>query len=183
MRIIGAEALLRWRHPTHGLLLPEHFIPLAEETGLIDPLGEWVLRQACIEAASWSGDTMVSVNLSPLQLRNDELAEVVQAALEQSGLAANRLELEVTETALLQESQRTLAVLSELKALGVRLAMDDFGTGYSSLSNLRNYPFDTIKIDGSFVSGMEHSIEDHSNRQGAHRTRAWLAHARHGRRR
>jgi len=162
MRIIGAEALLRWRHPAHGLLLPEHFIPLAEETGLIDPLGEWVLRQACIEAASWSGDPMVSVNLSPLQLRNDELVEVVQAALEQSGLAANRLELEVTETALLQESQRTLAVLSELKALGVRLAMDDFGTGYSSLSNLRNYPFDTIKIDGSFVSGMEHSIEDHS---------------------
>ncbi len=162
MRINGAEALLRWRHPVQGLLLPEHFIPLAEETGLIDPLGEWVLRQACIEAASWTGDIMVSVNLSPLQLRNDELVEMVQAALEQSGLTANRLELEITETALLQETQRTLVVLSELKALGVRLAMDDFGTGYSSLSNLRNYPFDTIKIDGAFVSGMEHSIEDHS---------------------
>ncbi|MCG6542181.1 EAL domain-containing protein [Pseudomonas sp. KSR10] len=162
MSINGAEALLRWRHPARGLLLPEHFIPLAEETGLIVPLGEWVLRQACIEATGWASTLMIAVNLSPLQLRNDELSEMVRTVLEESGLPANRLELEITETALLQENQRTLDVLNELKAIGVRLAMDDFGTGYSSLSNLRSYPFDTIKIDGSFVSGMERSTADHS---------------------
>ncbi len=162
MRINGAEALLRWRHPIRGLLLPEQFIPLAEETGLIVPLGGWVLRQACLEAAGWASGIGVSVNLSPLQLRSDELCALVGAALKESGLPPGRLELEVTETALLQENQRTLDVLRELKALGVRLAMDDFGTGYSSLSNLRNYPFDAIKIDGSFVAGMEHSAEDQS---------------------
>jgi diguanylate cyclase (GGDEF)-like protein/PAS domain S-box-containing protein len=162
MRINGAEALLRWRHPMRGLLLPEHFIPLAEETGLIVPLGGWVLRQACLEAASWSSEVSVSVNLSPLQLRSDELCDMVRAVLSESALPAGNLELEITESALLQENQRTLDVLSELKALGVRLAMDDFGTGYSSLRNLRTYPFDTIKIDGSFVAGMEHSTEDHS---------------------
>lgn len=162
MSINGAEALLRWRHPARGLLLPEHFIPLAEETGLIVPLGEWVLRQACIEATGWANTLMISVNLSPLQLRNDVLSKMVRTALEKSGLPANRLELEITETALLQENQRTLDVLNELKAIGVRLAMDDFGTGYSSLSNLRSYPFDTIKIDGSFVAGMERSTADHS---------------------
>lgn len=162
MRINGAEALLRWRHPTRGLLLPEQFIPLAEETGLIVPLGEWVLRQACNEAMGWTPDLMVAVNLSPVQLRGDGLAGMVKTALQASGLSASRLELEITETALLQENQRTLAVLNELKAIGVRLAMDDFGTGYSSLSNLRRYPFDMIKIDGSFVAGMTHSAEDHS---------------------
>lgn len=162
MRINGAEALLRWRHPARGLLLPEHFIPLAEETGLIVPLGEWILRQACIEATGWTSPLMVSVNLSPLQLRSDELSGMVRTVLEESALPASRLELEITETALLQENQRTLDVLNELKAVGVRLAMDDFGTGYSSLSNLRNYPFDMIKIDGSFVAGMAHSSEDHS---------------------
>ncbi|MCQ4312687.1 EAL domain-containing protein [Pseudomonas stutzeri] len=162
MRINGAEALLRWQHPARGLLLPEHFIPLAEETGLIVPLGEWVLRQACSEAAGWTSDIIVSVNLSSLQLRTGDLYEMIHSVLGESGLPASRLELEITETALLQESQRTLDVLSQLKTLGVRLAMDDFGTGYSSLSNLRNYPFDTIKIDGSFVAGMSRSIEDHS---------------------
>ncbi len=162
MRINGAEALLRWRHPARGLLLPEHFIPLAEETGLIVPLGEWVLRQACIEATGWASALMISVNLSPLQLRSDGLPDMVQTVLEESGLPASRLELEITETALLQENQRTLDVLTELKAIGVRLAMDDFGTGYSSLSNLRNYPFDMIKIDGSFVAGMARSTEDRS---------------------
>ncbi len=161
MRINGAEALLRWRHPVRGLLLPEHFIPLAEETGLIVSLGEWVLRQACIEAAGWPSPLMISVNLSPLQLRSTELSDTVRSVLERSGLPANRLELEITETALLQENQHTLDVLNELKRIGVRLAMDDFGTGYSSLSNLRNYPFDMIKIDGSFVAGMAHSTEDH----------------------
>jgi diguanylate cyclase (GGDEF)-like protein/PAS domain S-box-containing protein len=162
MSINGAEALLRWRHPARGLLLPERFIPLAEETGLIVPLGEWALRQACIEATGWASRLTVSVNLSPVQLRSDELSAMVQAALKESGLPAGRLELEITETALLQENQHTLSVLNELKAIGVRLAMDDFGTGYSSLSNLRNYPFDMIKIDGSFVAGMAHSTKDHS---------------------
>ena len=162
MRINGAEALLRWRHPSRGLLQPEHFIPLAEETGLIVPLGEWVLRQACAEASGWAEDLMISVNLSPLQLRNDVLPDLVQSVLRESGLPAHRLELEITETALLQENRRTLDVLNELKSIGVRLAMDDFGTGYSSLNNLRHYPFDTIKIDGSFVVGMTHSSEDHS---------------------
>lgn len=162
MRINGAEALLRWRHPQRGLLLPEHFIPLAEETGLIVPLGSWVLRQACFEAAGWSREISVSINLSPLQLRSDDLCDTVRTALSESALPSGNLELEITETALLQENQRTLDVLNALKALGVRLAMDDFGTGYSSLSNLRTYPFDTIKIDGSFVSGMEHSTADHS---------------------
>ncbi|WP_217474676.1 bifunctional diguanylate cyclase/phosphodiesterase [Stutzerimonas stutzeri] len=162
MRINGAEALLRWRHPSRGLLKPEHFIPLAEETGLIVPLGAWVLRQACTEASEWADSLMISVNLSPLQLRNDVLPDLVRTVLHETGLAAHRLELEITETALLQENRRTLDVLNELKRIGVRLAMDDFGTGYSSLNNLRHYPFDTIKIDGSFVVGMAHSSEDHS---------------------
>ncbi|MGM3388354.1 EAL domain-containing protein [Stutzerimonas stutzeri] len=162
MRVNGAEALIRWHHPTRGLLLPEQFVPLAEETGLIVPLGEWVLRQACLEAANWHTATVVSVNLSPLQLRNAELFEVIRSALLDSGLPAARLELEITESALLEENQSTLDVLNRLKTLGLRLAMDDFGTGYSSLSNLRLYPFDVIKIDGSFVAGMPHSVEDHS---------------------
>lgn len=162
MRISGAEALLRWHHPSRGVLLPEHFIPLAEETGLIVPLGEWILREACFEAANWSDDLVVSVNLSPLQLRCADLYQMIHTALADSGLSASRLELEITETALLQENQSTLEVLTRLKSLGLRLAMDDFGTGYSSLSNLRNYPFDMIKIDGSFVAGMSHSVESHS---------------------
>lgn len=162
MRINGAEALLRWHHPSRGLLLPEQFVPLAEETGLIVPLGEWVLREACFEAANWADELVVSVNLSPLQLRVGDLYQVISSALADSGLPANHLELEITETALLQENQSTLDVLSRLKSLGLRLAMDDFGTGYSSLSNLRNYPFDMIKIDGSFVAGMSHSVENHS---------------------
>ncbi|WP_019340305.1 EAL domain-containing protein [Stutzerimonas stutzeri] len=162
MSINGAEALLRWHHPSRGLLLPEHFVPLAEETGLIVQLGEWVLREACFEAANWVDELVVSVNLSPLQLRVGDLYQMIVSALEDSGLPANRLELEITETALLQENESTLAVLNRLKSLGLRLAMDDFGTGYSSLSNLRNYPFDMIKIDGSFVTGMSHSNESHS---------------------
>ncbi|HBM10118.1 MAG TPA: bifunctional diguanylate cyclase/phosphodiesterase, partial [Pseudomonas sp.] len=162
MRINGAEALLRWHHPSRGLLLPEQFIPLAEETGLIVPLGEWVLREACFEAANWSDDLVVSVNLSPLQLRIGDLYQVILSALGDSGLPANRLELEITETALLQENESTLGVLNRLKSLGLRLAMDEFGTGYSSLSNLRNYPFDMIKIDGSFIAGMSLSVENHS---------------------
>lgn len=162
LRIIGAEALLRWPHAERGLLLPESFIPLAEETGLIATLGNWVLRQACRDAVAWPDDLVVSVNLSPLQLRHEQLLDEVTAALAESGLPASRLELEITESALLQENAGTLALLSSLKALGVRLAMDDFGTGYSSLSNLRTYPFDVIKIDTSFVGGMQQNAEDHS---------------------
>ena len=162
MCINGAEALLRWHHPKRGLLLPEQFIPLAEETGLIVPLGEWVLRKACLEASNWSDELVVSVNISPLQLRVGDLYQMIISALKDSGLPASRLELEITETALLQENESTLDVLNRLKSLGLRLAMDDFGTGYSSLSNLRNYPFDMIKIDGSFVAGMSHSVENHS---------------------
>lgn len=162
MRIAGAEALLRWNHPSRGLLLPEQFIPLAEETGLIVSLGSWVMREACFEATRWRDDMVVSVNLSPLQLRHIELYELIRSALGDSGLPASRLELEITETALLQESQSTLDVLNRLRSLGVRLAMDDFGTGYSSLSNLRNYPFDIIKIDGSFIAGMTQSAENHA---------------------
>ncbi|MCW3150292.1 EAL domain-containing protein [Stutzerimonas stutzeri] len=162
LRINGAEALLRWRHPERGLLLPEAFIPLAEEVGVIALLGGWVLRQACREATTWPGQPVVSVNLSPLQLRHDRFLDEVKAALAESGLPAARLELEITESALLQENDDTLALLGKLKALGVRLAMDDFGTGYSSLSNLRNYPFDVIKIDNSFVGGIQQNAEDHS---------------------
>ena len=162
MRINGAEALLRWPHPERGMLLPEAFIPLAEDSGLIIPLGRWVLHQACRQAAQWPGQTVVSVNLSPLQLHDDKLLEEITRALRESGLPGERLELEITESALLQEARGTLELLNRIKALGVRLAMDDFGTGYSSLTNLRNYPFDVIKIDNSFVAGIEQSIEDHS---------------------
>ncbi|MCQ4294775.1 EAL domain-containing protein [Pseudomonas stutzeri] len=162
MQIVGAEALLRWHHPERGLLLPEHFIALAEETGLIIPLGRWVLHQACRQAARWPGDTAVSVNLSPLQLHDDRLLEEIAQALRENGLPGERLELEITESALLRETQSTLDLLRSIKTLGVHLAVDDFGTGYSSLTNLRHYPFDVIKIDNSFVAGIEQSTEDHS---------------------
>nr|WP_043238173.1 EAL domain-containing protein [Stutzerimonas azotifigens] len=162
LRLRGAEALLRWQHPTQGLLLPDTFIPLAEETGLIVPLGAWVLREACVQARHWPQDTVVSVNLSAIQLRRGKLLDEVRAALFESDLPAGRLELEITESALLHDSQATLELLRSLKALGVRMAMDDFGTGYSSLSNLRNFPFDLIKIDRSFVAGMASSPDDQS---------------------
>ena len=158
----GAEALLRWQHPTRGLLLPETFIPLAEETGLIVPLGHWVLREACREARHWPNHAVVSVNLSPIQLRRGKLLDEVRATLIESGLPANRLELEVTESALLHDGHATLELLRDLKSLGLRVAMDDFGTGYSSLSHLRSFPFDVIKIDRSFVAGIPRSEEDNS---------------------
>lgn len=158
--IVGAEALLRWQHPERGLLLPEQFIPLTEETGLIVPLGNWVLRQACTDAANWPDALAISVNLSPVQLRNPRLADEVQALLEETGLAAERLELEIHEGALLQENDGVLALLTQLKALGVQLTMDNFGIGYSSLSNLRNYPFDIVKIDGSFFQGAPQSDDE-----------------------
>jgi diguanylate cyclase (GGDEF)-like protein len=150
--IAGFEALLRWNHPTRGVVLPTEFIPLAEEIGLITPLGEWVLRQACIDAATWDGELSVAINLSPAQFRNHTLVLSVISALGASGLAATRLELEITETVLLQDTGTVLAALHHLRELGVRISMDDFGTGYSSLSYLRMFPFDKIKIDRSFVA-------------------------------
>src|SRR6202030_4365281 len=134
-----------------GMIPPGDFIPVAEETGLIGPLGAFVLRQACADAILWPDDTKVAVNLSPVQCRTGNLLQTVMAALEQSGLAAHRLELEITETLLLERGDHVLSTLHALRALGVRIAMDDFGTGYSSLSYLRSFPFDKIKIDQSFV--------------------------------
>jgi diguanylate cyclase (GGDEF)-like protein len=150
--IVGFEALVRWNHPLRGMIPPLNFIPLAEETGLIVQLGDWVLRTACQDAAGWSQDVCVAVNLSPAQFKDRNLVSSVISALEISGLAACRLELEITESVLLQDSVVTLATLHRLRALGVRVSMDDFGTGYSSLSYLRSFPFDKIKIDRSFVS-------------------------------
>jgi predicted signal transduction protein with EAL and GGDEF domain len=149
-RVRGFEALVRWCHPEKGLISPSEFMPLAEETGLIIPLGEWILRKACEDAADWPVYISVAVNISPAQCQ-DALTDTVLDALAASRLAPERLELEITESALLQENSTTLRTLHKLRSLGVRIAMDDFGTGYSSLSYLRSFPFDKIKIDQSFV--------------------------------
>jgi diguanylate cyclase (GGDEF)-like protein len=159
-RVSCAEALLRWRHPERGLVSPAEFIPVAEETGLIAPLGDWVLRTACADAATWPDDVKVAVNLSPIQLMNRNLLPVVMNALAASGLPSRRLELEITEAVLLQNTERTLSTLYQLRELGVRIAMDDFGTGYSSLSYLRRFPFDKIKIDRGFIAGLP---DDHES--------------------
>jgi predicted signal transduction protein with EAL and GGDEF domain len=151
-RVVGFEALIRWDHPVRGLVSPADFIPIAEDTGLIISIGEWVLRTACLEAMAWPRDIGVAVNLSAVQFRGGHLLEAVQGALEVSGLAPSRLELEITESVLLQNSDDRLALLHRLRALGVRIALDDFGTGYSSLSYLRSFPFDKIKIDRCFIS-------------------------------
>jgi predicted signal transduction protein with EAL and GGDEF domain len=150
-RIICFEALLRWNHPLRGMVPPSDFIALAEETGLIVRIGNWVLRKACTDAAGWSQDVDVAVNLSPAQFKNRDLVPSIIEALSASGLGAHRLELEITESVLLQDSEATLATLHKLRGLGIRISMDDFGTGYSSLSYLRSFPFDKIKIDRSFV--------------------------------
>jgi diguanylate cyclase (GGDEF)-like protein len=157
--ITGFEALLRWHHPVRGLISPAQFIPIAEETGLIIPLGEWVLRRACEETAKWPGDVKVAVNLSPAQLKSRNLVQVVMSALAESGMPATRLQLEITESVLMQNTFATLATLHQLRALGVQIAMDDFGTGYSSLSYLRSFPFDKIKIDRSFVEDLSNGAE------------------------
>jgi len=158
-RISGVEALLRWRRPDGGLVSPADFVPIAEETGLIVPIGDWALRTACAEVARWpSADSLsIAVNLSPAQFRRGDLVGSVRAALEASGLPPRRLELEITETILLEDDQATLATLRRLRALGVRVAMDDFGTGYSSLGYLQRFPFDKIKIDKVFVQEMVRS--------------------------
>jgi len=152
--IFGLEALVRWRHRTRGMVYPDIFIPLAEETGLILPIGEWVLREACSAAASWSNPLTVAVNLSPIQFRHEDLAGLIHAILLETGLPPNRLELEITEGVMLDNHRRALAILRRIKDLGVRIAMDDFGTGYSSLTYLQSFPFDKIKIDRSFVSSL-----------------------------
>ncbi len=152
--LIGCEALIRWRHPDRGLVSPLDFIPLAEEIGLIVPIGEWVIRQACRDAMTWPAHMSVAVNVSPAQFKSDRIVETIISALATSGLPARRLEVEITEGVLLQENEKTLQTLHRLRELGVRVSMDDFGTGYASLSYLRSFPFDKIKIDRSFVQDL-----------------------------
>ena len=152
-RIVGYEALLRWEHPSRGPISPAEFVPVAEECGLIEPIGEWVMRTAAREAASWPGGIRVAVNVSPIQFANPNLPAIVAGVLAEAGLAAERLELEITEGVFLDDGERAEAMFAQLKTLGVRLALDDFGTGYSSLGYLKTAPFDKIKIDQSFVRG------------------------------
>jgi diguanylate cyclase (GGDEF)-like protein/PAS domain S-box-containing protein len=158
-RISACEALLRWQHPVRGMIAPAEFIPVAEETGLIVAIGEWVLQRACADAASWPSHMSVAVNLSPLQFRKQSLATSVTSALAAAGLQPERLELEITESVLMQNNASTLATLHQLRALGVSIALDDFGTGYSSLSYLRSFPFNKIKIDRSFIGDLGASEE------------------------
>ncbi len=155
LTVLGCEALLRWRHPERGPISPAEFIPLAEECGLIMQLGDWVLRTACREAAGWPSEKIVAVNLSPIQFRQTDLAEQILAILAETGLAPNRLEIEITEGVLIEDTERTLAILKELKSAGIHISLDDFGTGFSSLSYLQRFPFDKIKIDRSFIWAME----------------------------
>jgi diguanylate cyclase (GGDEF)-like protein len=161
-RVVAAEALLRWRHPERGLLQPGAFIPLAEEAGLIAPMGAWVLRQACLVASAWPEHVRIAVNLSPLQFRDPGLLEMIDLALLESGLSPSRLELEITETTVLETNAQTVDALWLLHGRGVRIALDDFGTGYSSLSYLRRFPFDKIKIDQSFIRDLGHAKDDSS---------------------
>ena len=167
--VIGFEALLRWHHPTRGNVPPVEFIPIAEETGLIIPIGTWVLRAACEAAVKWPASYRVAVNLSPVQFAQGDLAEIVHTILIETGLSPSRLELEITESTLIGDMERTLHILRRLKMLGVTIAMDDFGTGYSSLSTLQAFPFDKIKIDRSFVDKVD------MNKQAASIVRAILA--------
>jgi len=153
--VTGCEALLRWRHPERGMVSPAEFIPLAEDTGLINELGDWVLQTACAEAASWPHQIRLAVNVSPIQLKNQTLALRIAGALASSGLQPNRLEIEITEAVLIRDDETALAILHQLRAIGVRIALDDFGTGFSSLSYLKRFPFDKIKIDRCFVSDIE----------------------------
>ena len=182
-RISGFESLLRWRHPEKGMISPADFIPVAEDIGLIVALGEWVLREACTEAAKWPADVKVAVNLSPVQFRSRNLVQVVISALAHSGLSPTRLELEITESLFLAETEANLAILHQLRELGVSISMDDFGTGYSSLSYLRSFPFDKIKIDRSFVKDLARALRLRGDRAGDLRPRPQPQHHHHGRRR
>jgi EAL domain-containing protein (putative c-di-GMP-specific phosphodiesterase class I) len=155
-RLVGAEALIRWQHPEYGLVSPGQFIPIAEEAGLIDAIGEWVLRTACTQMNSWYGSGLpripVSVNLSSRQFRKDSLAKTIKTVLDDTGFDPQYLELELTESLLMDDTTRSKAILGELKALGVSIALDDFGTGYSSLSYLKGFHLDTLKIDRTFIA-------------------------------
>ena len=153
-KALCAEALARWRHPTYGLMQPDQFIPLAEGTGLIAELGDQILRQACRDAVAWPEHVKVAVNLSAVQFRNANLVEIIRSALDDAGLPPSRLEIEVTETVLLERQSNCLTSLNQLRDLGVSVALDDFGTGYSSLSYLNLFPFDKIKIDKSFTQSV-----------------------------
>jgi diguanylate cyclase (GGDEF)-like protein len=156
---IGFEALVRWNHPQHGIVPPGTFIPLAEESGTIIPIGQWILREACREAASWPRPLQIAVNLSPVQFQHGDLPGLVHSVLLETVLAAGRLELEITEGVLIGDFSRAVSILRRLKALGVRIAMDDFGTGYSSLSYLQSFPFDKIKIDQAFISNLDRNAQ------------------------
>jgi diguanylate cyclase (GGDEF)-like protein/PAS domain S-box-containing protein len=159
-KVAGCEALMRWRHPKRGMVSPTEFIPVAEDAGIVNQLGEWALRTACAEAVTWRDDIIVTVNVSSVQFKNDSLVQLVISALAETGLPAERLELEITESVLLHDNEATLRILHQLKKLGVRISMDDFGTGYSSLNYLRKFPFDKVKIDRSFI---EHITGDASS--------------------
>jgi diguanylate cyclase (GGDEF)-like protein len=158
-KIFGFEALLRWRHPQRGLVPPSQFIPLAEEIGAVGPIDEWVLREACREAASWRQPLSIAVNLSPVDFRRGDVAATILATLSETGLDPQRLEVEITEGVLFEDCERALAILRRIKGLGVRIAMDDFGTGYSSLSYLQDFPFDKIKIDRTFIARIGDSFQ------------------------
>jgi diguanylate cyclase (GGDEF)-like protein/PAS domain S-box-containing protein len=158
-RICSAEALIRWRHPTKGLIAPDNFIPLAEDTGMIAQIGMWVLRTACTDAATWPAEVKVAVNLSPVQFRKTNLADAVMSALAEAGLPPERLEVEITETALIESAAECLPALHRFKNAGIAIALDDFGTGYSSLSQLTMFPFDKIKIDKSFTQNLTKRAE------------------------
>jgi EAL domain-containing protein (putative c-di-GMP-specific phosphodiesterase class I) len=150
----GVEALMRWHHPERGPIQPSEFIPLAEEVGLIVPLGDWAIRQACAQVAAWRVPIKVAINVSPLQFKQPGLVATITSALAASGLQPNRLQIEITESVLLKDSEENIAVLCQLHQLGVRIALDDFGTGYSSLNYLNRFPLDKIKIDQSFIKNM-----------------------------
>jgi diguanylate cyclase (GGDEF)-like protein len=150
----GVETLVRWRHPDKGMIAPDHFIPLAESTGLIVPLGEWILNQACADAANWPADVKVAINISAIQFKKGNLFEVILSALVKTGLQPERLELEITETSLLENQDAHLTTIRQLKNLGLSIALDDFGTGFSSINYLTIFPFDKIKIDKSFTKGI-----------------------------
>jgi EAL domain-containing protein (putative c-di-GMP-specific phosphodiesterase class I) len=157
--IVGFEALLRWRHPQRGMLSPNEFIPIAEETGMIVPIGAWVMRRACIEAAKWPEHMIVAVNLSAVQFASRELINEVKGAYNGAGLAPQRLELEITESCLIQDSSGARDTMNALRTLGVHVALDDFGTGYSSLAYLRSFPLDKLKIDRAFTHALDHDNE------------------------
>jgi diguanylate cyclase (GGDEF)-like protein len=157
--VTGFEALVRWQHPVRGVVPPGTFISLAEDSGLIVSMGEWILREACRQAASWPKPLQIAINLSPVQFRHGDLPALVHSVLLETGLAPSRLELEITEGVLIGDFSRAVSILRRLKLLGVRIAMDDFGTGYSSLSYLQSFPFDKIKIDQAFISNLERNVQ------------------------